>query len=134
VIDLRWLSPLENRLTKECTGSGTQARYNMDRLLRGDSAAMGMFYRTMREIGVMNADEIRAEIGRDPLPDGQGAMYLMPSNMQSLSGSPTKLDPTVGGDANKDGQPDTGPGVDQQNTPKGQKPTQPTAPTKTGGK
>jgi HK97 family phage portal protein len=103
----RWLCPLEARLTKELTGAGNEARYDMNKLLRGDSAAMGSFFRIMREIGVFNADEIREEIGREPLPDGQGKIYLMPANMQSLSGSDSKIDPSVGADqTGPDGKPD----------------------------
>jgi HK97 family phage portal protein len=102
----QWLNPLEARLTRELTGSGIEARYDMNKLLRGDSAAMGAWFRIMRELGVFNADEIRAEIGRDPLPDGQGKIYLMPANMQSLNGGDAKISPDSGGDANKDGVPD----------------------------
>lgn len=38
--------------------------------LKGDSAAQAAWYRTMREIGVLNADEIRGLEDMGPIPGG----------------------------------------------------------------
>jgi len=113
----QWLAPLEARVSKELTGAGTEARYDMNRLMRGDSSARGNFYRIMREIGALNADEIRAYESLEPLPDGQGKVYLAPQNMQALSGAASKIGEDVGADANKSGRPDSGPGITVKDQP-----------------
>jgi phage portal protein BeeE len=51
----------------------------MDALLRGDAASRGTFYSTLRNIGVLNANEIRAKENLNPYDGGekyliQGAM------------------------------------------------------------
>lgn len=79
-----WLKRVEQRVTKEATPYGTYAKYSIEGLLRGDAKARAEFYRTMREIGVLNVDEIRELEDRPPLPDGLGQTYLQPLNMEPL--------------------------------------------------
>ena len=43
------------------------ARFNLDAMLRGDSAARAAFYRAMVELGIMTRNEVRELEGRDPL-------------------------------------------------------------------
>ena len=50
-------------------------------LIRGDIQSRTMYYNTMRNIGVMNANEIRYSEGLPPREDGKGDEYFEPANM-----------------------------------------------------
>ena len=82
-----WLAPTEQRVTR-LTGRGIEVRYKVRELLRGDSTARANWYRTMRDLGVFNADDIRAEEDLPPLPDGLGEDYWQPVNMAPLGSDP----------------------------------------------
>lgn len=88
----QWLAPTEQRITKELTGAGTEVRYNLDTLLRGDSAARGVFYNMMRQVGAFSANDIREREDLPPIEDGD--TYLQPANMQPLGTIPAS--PTGG--------------------------------------
>lgn len=97
-----WLAPTEQRISKELLPTGREARYNVNGLLRGDSAARGAFYRVMREIGAYNANEVRDLEDLPPIEGGE--MYLQPTNLAPLGTQPTpppappdpNADPTQG--------------------------------------
>lgn len=72
-------------LTREERMKGYKFRHNLDALLRGDSETRWSTYQIARNIGVMNADEIRSLEGWNPREDGQGHIYLDPMNMASLN-------------------------------------------------
>jgi HK97 family phage portal protein len=57
------------------------AEHLLDGLLRGDTASRYAAYHIARQDGWMNADDIRALENMNPLPDGQGQIYLIPLNM-----------------------------------------------------
>jgi HK97 family phage portal protein len=61
-----------------------QVKLNFGALLRGDMKTRFEAYRIAREGGWMNADDIRELEDRNPLPDGQGKPYLVPSNMSLM--------------------------------------------------
>lgn len=82
----QWLAPTEQRISKELTNSQTDVSYDLDRLLRGDSAARGVFYRVMREVGAYSANDIRKIEGLPPIKDGD--TYLQPANMMPLGADP----------------------------------------------
>lgn len=90
-----WLAPTEQRITKELLTGGVDARYKLEGLLRGDSQARSEFYRVMREVGAMSANDIR-ELEDMPPIDG-GDTYLQPMNMVPL-GSDNNQDGTDGPD------------------------------------
>lgn len=71
---LPWLTKLEATLTKLLPAS-QYVRFNADALIRADSQTRWSNYRTAREIGVLNRDEIRALEDMAPLPDGAGEDY-----------------------------------------------------------
>lgn len=75
-----WLAPVEARLTKEVLLTpSVVARYDLDGLSRGDSAARSGFYSAMRAAGVFSANDIRR---REKLPPIEGGdTYLSPLNM-----------------------------------------------------
>ena len=56
-------------------------KHNMDSKLRGDQAARAQFYQVMRNIGAYSADDVREKEDMNPLPNGQGKVYLVPLNM-----------------------------------------------------
>lgn len=95
-----WLAPTEQRITRDVLPGGRYAKYALEGLLRGDSAARAAFYTAMRTIGAFNVDDIRELEDRPPLPNGLGQGHLQPLNMAPLGSTP---DPTGG----------TGDGTDQ---------------------
>jgi HK97 family phage portal protein len=85
VFDLNptWLRPTESRVTQDLLADrGLYAEYTVEGLLRGDSQARAEFYRTMREVGAMSANDIRAKENMEPIEHGD--TYLQPLNMQPL--------------------------------------------------
>lgn len=60
------------------------AKFNTKALLRGDTAAQTQFYNSMRQNGVMTADEIRDNEDMNPLPDGLGKAAYINGNMLPL--------------------------------------------------
>lgn len=82
-----WLKPTEARVTKELTGSGLYAKYKMEGLLRGDTAARAAFYNIMRQVGAYSANDIRALEDEPPVEGGD--VYLQPMNMEPLGTQPT---------------------------------------------
>lgn len=78
----QWLAPTEQRITKELTGANRYAKYSVQGLLRGDSTARANYYRVMREVGGLSANDIRDLEDRPPV-DG-GDTYLQPLNLAPL--------------------------------------------------
>lgn len=66
-------------LTRAERMAGFYVKYNVDALMRGDSQARANFYNTMRNIGAMSANEIRAKEDMNPVPGGD--RYWVPLNM-----------------------------------------------------
>lgn len=99
VFDLhpQWLAPTEQRVSRDVAAANTEVRYNMNSLLRGDSAARAAFYNVMRFTGALNADEIRDNEDLPPIPDGAGQGYLQPVNMQPIGTSSPVTDGSNGG-------------------------------------
>lgn len=89
------LARVEARVTKELTRPGEYAKYSVQGLLRADSLARAEFYRVMREVGALNADEIRELEDRSPIADGSGQTYLQPANMQPLGTIPPVKQPPL---------------------------------------
>ncbi|MET9099951.1 phage portal protein [Streptomyces antibioticus] len=88
-----WLTPTEQRVTKELLPPEQYANYQMGGLLRGDSAARATFYRAMRDVGGFSADDIRALEELPPLPEGKGGdAYLQPMYMAPLGSNPLAPD------------------------------------------
>jgi HK97 family phage portal protein len=76
-----WLTRTEQRVSLDLLPSKQFAKYDLTNLMRGDSVQRAAYYTAMRNMGVLNADEIREEEGRSPLPDGKGQEYITPLNM-----------------------------------------------------
>lgn len=56
-------------------------RFNLDGRMRGDLLSRYRAYAIARQWGWKNADDIRELENENPLPDGQGELYLTPLNM-----------------------------------------------------
>lgn len=66
--------------TKPELDSGLYLKKNVASLLRGTHEARANFYTKMIGIGAMNADEIRADEDRSPIPGGLGQKFWMSKN------------------------------------------------------
>jgi HK97 family phage portal protein len=106
-----WLTPTEQRVTKELLPKTQYAKYQLGGLLRGDSAARAVFYRAMRDTGAFSANDIRDLEELPPIEGPEGDMYLQPMSMAPLGSDPTAADdgaalsddpPQEGGDDDQD--------------------------------
>lgn len=86
-----WLVRLEKAMGQqllrgEWIGAGGDLfiEFLVDGLLRGDSAARATYYHQGRIDGWLNGDEIREMENRNPMPDGQGQIFLAPQNTAPL--------------------------------------------------
>lgn len=83
-----WATRFETEANLKLFGRNQQGRQavklNFNALLRGDAKSRAEAYKIGREGGWLNADEIRELEDRNPLPDGQGQPYLVPSNMSLM--------------------------------------------------
>ena len=59
-------------------------QFDTNALMAGDYAARSQFIREMANLGALDVDEIRAQIGYNPLPDGMGKKRFIQVNMQLL--------------------------------------------------
>lgn len=66
-------------------------KFNTNGLLRGDTAARTAYYNTMRQNGVLCADEIRELEDMNGLPDGMGQIYAINGNMIDLKNVPLNI-------------------------------------------
>ncbi|MEU1008193.1 phage portal protein [Streptomyces sp. NPDC005890] len=84
-----WLTPTEQRVTKELLSSTQYAKYQVNGLLRGDSSARATFYRAMRDTGAFSADDIRDLEDLTPIGGREGDMRLQPLYMAPLGTDPS---------------------------------------------
>lgn len=82
--------------------------HDLTRLVRGDMAARSAFYSSMRNIGVLNTNEIRAELGLNPIEGGDE--YWVPANMVLLSDA-------IAAEEQQDQQQNTEPGGVEDEVP-----------------
>jgi HK97 family phage portal protein len=82
-----WLVSIEQRIRADLfTESDREtwfAEFLVDGLLRGDAKGRAESLAIQRQNGVLNADEWREIENRNPLPDGQGKIFLVNSAMIS---------------------------------------------------
>ncbi|MEU4348300.1 phage portal protein [Streptomyces sp. NPDC023838] len=83
-----WLTPTEQRVTKELLSASQYAKYALGGLLRGDSSARATFYRAMRDTGAYSANDIRDLEDLTPIGP-EGDMRLQPLYMAPLGTDPT---------------------------------------------
>lgn len=83
-----WLTPTEQRVTKELLPKTVYAKYALGGLLRGDSSARATFYRAMRDSGAYSANDILALEDLPPIAGPEGDMRLQPLYMAPLGYDP----------------------------------------------
>jgi len=80
-----WAVRWEQTLARSLLGGADRATHeieiNLDELLRGDPLQRAQTWRVLREIGAVNANEIRALEGWNPRTDPAGDEFLAPLNM-----------------------------------------------------
>lgn len=84
-----WLTPTEQRVTKELLPKTVYAKYQLGGLLRGDSSARATFYRAMRDSGAYSANDIRDLEDLTPISGPEGDMRLQPLYMAPLGYDPS---------------------------------------------
>lgn len=93
-----WLSMWEQAVNRSLftdTEKGTYfAKFNVDALLRGDTASRYAAYAIGRQWGWLSADDVRAKEDLNPLPEG-GDQYLIPMNMIPADGPRPTPAPTT---------------------------------------
>ena len=79
---------IEQAMFRDVLTRGERRRYffklNTNAILRGDTAARTAYYSTMRQNGIMNADEIRELEDMNRIEGGAGQLYTVNGNMIAL--------------------------------------------------
>lgn len=78
----RWEAALERALFSDTGRRQFSIVFDMDVLLRGDMLTRFQAYRIAREIGLANANELRAWENMNPRTDPEADTFLSPMNMQ----------------------------------------------------
>jgi HK97 family phage portal protein len=78
---VRWERALMRALFTEAERKEYAVEFLVDAIVRGDIQTRYNAYAIGRQWGWLNVDEIRAKENMNPLPDGQGKIYLSPLNM-----------------------------------------------------
>jgi HK97 family phage portal protein len=78
---VRWERALMRALFTETERKEYTVEFLVDAIVRGDIQTRYNAYAIARQWGWLNVDEIRAKENMNPLPDGQGKIYLSPLNM-----------------------------------------------------
>lgn len=93
---VQWEQSIALQLMTETERRRYYAEFLVDGLLRGDTLSRYQSYAVARQNGWMSADEIRQRENMNPLPDGQGEVYLVPLNMIP-AGQAGEFEPASGG-------------------------------------
>lgn len=78
---VRWEQAIKRDLIPPAERQEHFAEFLVDGLLRGDIKSRYEAYAVGRQNGWLSADDIRELENMNPLPDGQGKVYLVPLNM-----------------------------------------------------
>lgn len=81
----RWEQAISLRLMTPQERKTYYSEFLVDGLLRGDITSRYQAYAVGRQWGWLSADDVRRLENMDPLPEGQGAKYLLPLNMIDAS-------------------------------------------------
>lgn len=118
-----WAVKIENALRKlfafefgnETIAKKYYAKFALDALFRGDLLARSNAYAVGRQWGWYSADDVREKEDMNPLPDGQGELYLVPMNMIPADKAAT-LQPKPTEKAPKDDESKRSIGAEQRKT------------------
>lgn len=81
-----WLQRVEQRLTKMLRPQAVYARYSVEGLLRGDSAARASFYTALWQIGALSTNDVRRLEDMPPVEGGD--VRYVPLNFGVLGEAP----------------------------------------------
>ncbi len=96
-----WIKRMEEEADWKLIGNRSQASYTkiaIQALMRGDSAARAAFYKELRLLGALSANDIRAFEDMDPIADGDGyymqAQYVTLKQINDGTAKPVVADAT----------------------------------------
>jgi HK97 family phage portal protein len=96
---LPWCSRWESAVALQLLGAKERKRFfvqhHMDSILRGDAKTRAEVYTSYRAMGVMNADEVREEEGKNPVGGPVGQDYFVLANWMNVTNP--KPEPVVPG-------------------------------------
>lgn len=81
---VRWEEEAAAKLLRADEQGRLYFEHNTDALLRGDTKSRFEAYQKGLDSGALNLDEVRAKENMNPLPDGQGKVFRVPVNMQTV--------------------------------------------------
>jgi HK97 family phage portal protein len=76
-----WEQEMNRKLIRPLERTIQFTEHNVDGLLRGDTASRYSAYAVGRQWGWLSADDVRERENLNPLPNGAGQIYLVPTNM-----------------------------------------------------
>lgn len=80
-VAVRWERAIRQQVYLPSERETHMSEFLLDALLRGDSATRAASLATMRQNGIINADEWRALENMNPIEDGSGRLYLVNGTM-----------------------------------------------------
>lgn len=80
---VRWEQAIKRDLFLPSEREKYFTEFLIDGLLRGDMKSRAEALAIMRQWGIINADDWNEIENRNPLPDGQGKVYIVPTNYQT---------------------------------------------------
>ena len=87
-----WTQEIEFALLSTRERQTVSVGFDFTKMLLGDYQSMGQFIGTMRQWGILNADEVRQKfLDMGPQPNGVGKTYLEPVNMMPAQGDEPRL-------------------------------------------
>lgn len=89
-----WESEIDRKLFRESEKGKYYSKFNIDSLLRGDSAARAQFYKDMFYIGAISRNEIRSLEDLNAI-DEDGDKFYMQVNMQKAENIGKELENTI---------------------------------------
>ncbi len=78
---VRWEQEINRKLIAPLERRQQFVEFSIEGALRGDVASRYSAYAVGRQWGWLSADDVRALENMNPLPKGQGGIYLLPQNM-----------------------------------------------------
>tara|TARA_R100000808_G_scaffold502_2_gene2584 strand:- start:28950 stop:30998 length:2049 start_codon:yes stop_codon:yes gene_type:complete len=88
---VRWEQALDAQLLTNEEKKSLFFKFQVQALLRGDAESRANFYASGKQWGWLSSDNIRELEDMNPLPEGQGDVFLQPLNMVDASEAPTEF-------------------------------------------
>jgi Phage portal protein len=105
---VRWEQELNRKLIRPLERNLQFTEHLVDGLLRGNTTSRYAAYAVGRQWGWLSADDIRERENMNPLPEGQGQIYLVPLNMQPADMAEANAQPEPPSPPPEPARPDAG--------------------------